>query len=124
MLERGLQHVRVDQDGQHAQGFVVLDEAHAAHVGREVVNLVHALRGDFTIRFFVEIEGEILDVAKALIPLVDRLNVDCANISVALVAERRDEMATNKTAGSRNDYSLLCIQSVSLLLDLMNRLGG
>src|ERR1700689_356348 len=118
MLERGLQHVRVDQDGQHAQGFVVLDEAHAAHVGREVVNLVHALRGGFTIRFFVEIEGEILDVAKALIPLVDR-----ANISVALVAERRDEMATNKTASTRYDDSILFIQSVSLLLDLMNRLG-
>ena len=34
----GLQQMRVDQDAQHAQRFVILDEAHAAHVGGEVVH--------------------------------------------------------------------------------------
>jgi hypothetical protein len=35
---RGLKHVRIDQHRQNAQGFVVLDKTHAAHIGCEVVH--------------------------------------------------------------------------------------
>ena len=38
----GLQEVRVDQHRQHARGLVALDEAHAAHVGGEVVDASRA----------------------------------------------------------------------------------
>ena len=40
-----MQHVRVDQHRQHAQGLVVLDEAHAAHVGGQVVDRAGASGG-------------------------------------------------------------------------------
>ena len=36
-----LQQVGVDQHRQHAERLVVLDEAHPAHVGGEVVDVVH-----------------------------------------------------------------------------------
>ena len=39
LLLCGLQHVRIDQDRQHAQCLVVLDETHTAHVGGEVVDV-------------------------------------------------------------------------------------
>src|SRR5260370_1264186 len=33
-----LQHVGVDQHGKHAKGFIVFDEAHAAHIRGEIVD--------------------------------------------------------------------------------------
>ena len=53
IVESGLEHVGVDQNGEHAERFVVLDEAHATHVGGEVIDFVGAFGGDFTIWLFV-----------------------------------------------------------------------
>ena len=44
-FERGLEHVGVDEDREHAEGFVVFDEAHAAHVGGEIVDFADAVAG-------------------------------------------------------------------------------
>ena len=98
MLQRRLQHVRIDQHGQHAQRLVVLDEAHAAHVGGQVVNLHGALGGRLAVFLEIQIEGEILDVVEALVPFVERLDVHRANVAVALLAQQRDQRAANKTA--------------------------
>jgi hypothetical protein len=40
----------VDQDGQHAEGFIIFDKAHASHIGGEVVNVRGAVDGDIAVR--------------------------------------------------------------------------
>jgi hypothetical protein len=35
--------VRIDQHREHAEAFVQLDETHAAHIGREIVDYVAIL---------------------------------------------------------------------------------
>ncbi len=42
---RGLKQVRVDQHAQHAQRIVIFDEAHAAHIGGQVVDLTRPAAG-------------------------------------------------------------------------------
>ena len=56
VLLRGLQQVRVDQHREHAQGLVVLDEAHAAHVGGQVVDVGGALGGALAVFRQVQVE--------------------------------------------------------------------
>jgi len=52
MLYRRLQHVCIDQNRQHAERFVRLNEAHPAHVGSQVVNSAapSAARSQFSLR--------------------------------------------------------------------------
>jgi hypothetical protein len=49
MLARSLQHVGIDQDGQHAQRFVRLNKSHSTHVGGQVVDIARAFRGPFAV---------------------------------------------------------------------------
>ena len=94
----------VDEHGEHAQGLVILDEAHATHVGGEIVDFVGASRGSLAVFLEVQIEREIFDIFEALVPLMERLDVDGANGLVATGAKRRYEMAANEPAGSRDHY--------------------
>ncbi len=51
----------------------------------------------------LEIEREILDVVKALIPLLERLLVDRPQARVALAAEVGDEMSADEATGAANE---------------------
>ena len=42
---RGDQHVGVDQHAEHAERLVIFDEAHPAHVGGKLVDVLHAIGG-------------------------------------------------------------------------------
>ena len=50
-VARGHEQMGVDEHAQHAQAAVQLDETHAAHVGGEIIDLLHvfgrALTGIF-----------------------------------------------------------------------------
>ena len=98
MLQRGLQQMSIDQHGQHAEGFVGLDETHAAHVSREIVELVRGGGRDLAVFPQIQIQLQIFDIVEALIPLVERLNVNRANAAVSLAAEGRDQMSTDEPA--------------------------
>ena len=65
-----LEHVGGDQHRQHAQRLVVLDEAHAAHVGGEVVDHVDAVAGALARRQVLKVGASVVDVVEALVPLV------------------------------------------------------
>ncbi len=71
--------MRVDENRQHAQSFVVLDEPHAAHIRREIVNLESALGGALAVLEDVQIELEIFDVVENLVPLFERLDINGAD---------------------------------------------
>ena len=79
LVARGHQHVRVDEDGEHAEGLVGLDEPHPAHVGRQVVHPAgagHRLPAGVEAR---QVEDHVLGVRRHLVPLVERLLVDRAH---------------------------------------------
>jgi hypothetical protein len=103
VLDRRLEHVRIDEDGQHAQGFVLLDETHSAHVGREIVDLGRAACRDFAVLFQVEVETEIFDVVEALIPLVKRFYVDGTNRGTTASSQVRDQRPAYETTRTSYD---------------------
>ncbi len=99
----GHAEVRVDQHAEHAEGAVVFDEAHAAHVGGEVIDDFGALERFIASGFFLEIELEVFDVGEFLIPLVEGFDVDGADVGVALGEEVGHEMTADETAGAADD---------------------
>jgi hypothetical protein len=99
-----LEHVGVDQDREHAQRLVVLDEAHPAHVGGEVVDAVRPLERPVAGIPQGEIELDALGRVKPLMPFLERLQVDGEDV-VTSVEEIRHEVATYETACSRDDNS-------------------
>ena len=100
VLLRGLQHVRVDQHGEHAQRLVVLDESHAAHVGGEVVDLKRAAGCDFAIFLEVQVQREILHVVEALVPLTNRLDIHGADLPEAPFSKVGHQAAADETPGA------------------------
>src|ERR1700750_1163630 len=109
MLDRRLKHVRVDEDREHAQGFVLLDEAHPAHVCGEIVDLRRAAGSDFAVFLQVEIEADIFDVVESLIPLMKRFNVDRADRRAASAPQIRDESTADETTCAGYDNSAVRI---------------
>lgn len=92
-----------DEHREHAGRLVGFDKAHAAHVGGEHVDLAGILAGFVTGVFVVEVELEIFDVVEALVPLIERFDVDRADVLVAVLAKLGDEVAADKTAAA-GDY--------------------
>ncbi len=92
--------MRVDQHGQHAQGAVVFDEAHAAHVRRQVVDNRRIAGRHVAGLFLLQIHPQVLGLWRKLIPLVERLDVDDTDFVMALPQQVADEMATDETAAA------------------------
>src|SRR5208283_3193539 len=103
----------VDQHRKHAKGFVFLDEAHAAHVGGQIVNITRALGGSLTILLVVEIQREIFNVPESLVPMIERLDVNSANTLVALRAQGGHEIAADKTTGTGYENEIVMKHMVS-----------
>jgi hypothetical protein len=95
--------VRIDQHGEHAERFVVLDEPHTAHVRGKVIHDIDAfdrLKAGLT---QIAIERQILRVAEPLIPLFNWLDIHGTNL-VALLEEILYEMAADEpTRACDND---------------------
>ena len=77
-----MQQVRVDQHAEHAEGLVILDEPHAAHVGGEVVDDRGFFAGLLAGFLFLQVELQVLDAAEFLIPLIKRFDVDGPDVCV------------------------------------------
>ena len=93
--------VGVDQNAQHAQRLVVLDETHAAHVGRQIVNNINAADRVFACRFLAQIQVPILNIREKLIPLIQRFYIDRAHL-FALPTKVSDQMSADETSGAAN----------------------
>ena len=66
----------VDQDTEHAKGFIVFDKAHAAHVRGQVEDKVGTLDGTMAGVELLQVGGHIVYAGVYLVPLVARLNID------------------------------------------------
>ena len=112
LITRCHQHVRVGQNREHAQCLIVLDETHAAHVRGKLVDGVDARRSPETVFLILQIEREVLDAARGLIPLIKRLDVHGANNLNAISDQMLYQMAADKSTGSAYD-GLLSLETHS-----------
>jgi hypothetical protein len=92
--------VGANQHTQHAESLVVLNEAHAAHVSRELKNAVDALDRLKAGLAQLQVKLAIIGVGVLLVPLVERLDIDRAHTRRAQGKEFVDQMATDKTTGT------------------------
>ena len=103
------EHVRVGQHAQHAEGFVVFDEAHAAHVGGKLEDDVSACGSLEAAVLVLQVEGEVFYAVRYLIPLVEGLDIDRADDFDAVVEQALDQMAADKAAGAA-DYGFFSLE--------------
>ena len=88
-------------NAEHAEGLVCLDEAHASHVGREIVDQL-ALFERLLARFlFLKIKLPVFNVSKLLEPFPEGLHVDGANMTMSLPSKVGHQMPTDETARPR-----------------------
>ena len=97
----------VSQHTEHAEGAVVLDEAHAAHVGRQLKDRAGSLDRLAAVLFVLQIQAEIFDAGDNLVPLVQGLDVDGADLARAAGNQILDQMTANKASRTANDNFLI-----------------
>jgi hypothetical protein len=99
--------VRADQHRQHAGRLVVLDEAHASHVGRQVVGFAGARAGPAAVGQVLQIQPQVFHVVETLMPFVERLAIDRPQMGVPATTQRGDQMSADKAARSRDNDAIL-----------------
>jgi hypothetical protein len=103
----GHQQMRVNQHGQHAKGFVVLNEAHSAHVGGQIVDFARAIASRAARGQVLQVENHVLDLFVHLIPFLEGLDIDRAQVRITLLAEVGQQMAANKAAAAGDQNQLV-----------------
>src|SRR5262249_6000947 len=101
------QHVGADQHRQHALGLVGLDEAHAAHVGGEVVDGARPPGGPPAVVQPAKIAHLVLHPGDRLVPLLERLHVDGADPAVAALLQGAHQMSADKTSGAGHQHKIV-----------------
>src|SRR5215207_3710836 len=96
----------VDEDRDHAGGPVRLDETHAAHVAGEVVDVCDAADGIPAGLERTEIGDLVVDTFKQLMPLVEGLVVDRAEVREAVLLQIPHEPAADESAGAAHENRL------------------
>src|SRR5580658_5693139 len=94
--------MRVNQHREHTESFVLLDKAHASHIRGEIVNLACALGRSFAIFPEVQIQGKVLHIPEALIPLMLRLDINRPNALAALFAKLSNQVSPQETSCTGN----------------------
>ena len=81
----------------------MFDESHAAHVCCQIIEFTDSISdGAVASCAALQVEGQILDVFKPLIPLLERLQVDCANLCHTFVAQIRNQPSANEATRAAN----------------------
>ena len=109
----GLGEVRVDEDAAQALHAEVLDEAHAAHVRGEVVDLHRALDGVDGVLLVAEVHGDRLDARHAQVPVGQGLAVDGPDVRVALLREVARQRPGDEAARPGDDDEVVLAEAAS-----------
>ena len=81
----------------------MLDKAHSTHIRREVhdaINPVDRLTAGVE---EVEIKAQVFRLRKALMPLLDRLYIDCTDLLYALGQKVSSQVPADETASTGNE---------------------
>src|SRR3982075_950646 len=101
------QHLGADQHRQHALGLVGLDEAHAAHVGGQVVDHAGAPGGRPAGLEPGEGADLVLDARRLLVPLGERLHVDGADLGVPALLQYTHQVTADEATGAGDDHEIV-----------------
>src|SRR5215469_2869192 len=93
--------MRVDEHAQHAERFIVLDETHPAHVGREIVNKIDIRHSALAALTVAQIELQTFGLGKHLKPFLERLHINRANF-FSLAKKIGYQMTTDKASAATN----------------------
>src|SRR5665647_325176 len=85
----------------------MLNEAHTAHVCRELEDRVGSLAGHHACIAQHEVRNDVLYIIEALKPLIDGLDVDCTNL-LAVAAQGGNETASNEASATCDDEQRRC----------------
>jgi hypothetical protein len=94
--------MRVNEHREHAQGAIVLDEAHPAHIGGQIIDNASVLERDFAGFAPLQVQDQILDPGGDLIPVGEGFNVNGTKVGMALPFKVGDQMTANKAATATN----------------------
>ena len=91
------------------KALLCLDETHAAHVGGKIEDVVGAFCRPLTGVQKGEVELQIIDIAKNLVPLVQGLAIDRANPANSSIAKGSHHVPADEAAGSRHDDEIILL---------------
>jgi hypothetical protein len=104
--------VGVAEHAQHAEGLVVLDEPHASHVGRELVDIARIATdgaADPKVAYIaISRPGEILSRWKHLMPVFERLDIDRPHVACPKFKQPLDEVTADESTATGDDNDFLC----------------
>ena len=113
----GLDHVGVDENAAQAFHAEPLDEAHAAHVGGEIIHFDGAFADAAAIVLLANVEAEVLGSGHVEIPLVQRFLVHHADVGEAFFVKIKGQVAADETAGAGDDDQVTLLLWRVLLYD-------
>src|SRR6202034_4034416 len=90
------QEMGIDQDTEHAKGFVVFDKAHAAHVRGQVEDEIGSLDGTMAGVKLLQVSGHIFYAGVHLVPLIAWLNIDRPDYIDPVSKQLFDQVAANE----------------------------
>src|SRR6266851_5572687 len=126
-LARRHQHVRADQDRQHALGLMRFDETHPTHIGGKVEGVAHAPCDRTAGADLHEVGANVFNLRKDLVPLGQGLAVYCANVRMPRSDKVGHQMPPNEPTCSCDEdrpgllHSALLLGRIPLHLDHADR---
>src|SRR5438046_1277418 len=103
MLFCGHDEMSVDEDREHAKGAIVLDEAHAAHIGSKIVNGVGIFQSGVASFPGLKVQLDVLRLGRELVPCFQRLLIYCTNVRKTLSDQVSNEMAADESTGATDN---------------------
>src|SRR5207247_1403396 len=101
------EQIRINEDRQHAQRLMTLDEAHSSHIGRMVVDPNSSFESLETVFTVGQIELKVFNIREHLMPFANRFDIHGPKIPVTTPAVFGNEMASNETAGATKDDEIV-----------------
>jgi hypothetical protein len=88
---------------------LLLDEAHAAHVGGEIVHVAGAIDGSVSGLAQGEVELVVLGRAEVLVPGANGLDVHGPHAPVPRLEQSPDEVPADESAGAGHDNQIVLL---------------
>ncbi len=99
--------MRIDEDRAQAFDAEAFDEAHAAHVGSEVIHFNSTFADAMAICFDTDVETKIFHARHMEIPLIERFLIHSADVGEAFFREVQREVAADEAAGAGDDNQVI-----------------
>ena len=102
---------------QHAKGAIVLDEAHATHIGSEIQHYGGTTHSGLTCLLVLQVQLQVFHVWETLIPFIQRFDIHGTDLLVTLTRQVPYQVSSNEAAAAAyyNQLIQICIHTVLIL---------